>query len=284
VEEDVIELASRPQRILGSSPQIQSLQKLVQQAALTESPILIYGERGTGREFVAEVLHQTSYRRSEPFEKMACSGWGEPFLEAELLRRMELAEAGTIFLDDVNELPPRLLVRVLAGGTRIIASCEPGAEIREYLNEFAIRMTVPSLRQRKLDIPLLVAHFIERYAGEREKVVRGVQPDALKKLMTYQWPGNIRELKNAIERAVALAPSETLEVSDFSFLAVEDTPPPLQVRIPGSTIHEIEKEAILRTLEHLGGSTTLAAKMLNMSVRKIQYKLKEYRKAQAAKG
>jgi DNA-binding NtrC family response regulator len=109
---------------------------------------MIYGERGSGREFVAEVLHQTGYRRSEPFEKMTCSGWGEPFLEAELLRRLELAEGGTLFLDDVNELPPRLLVRALAGGTRIIASCDPGAEVRENINEFAIRITVPPLRQR----------------------------------------------------------------------------------------------------------------------------------------
>jgi DNA-binding NtrC family response regulator len=285
VEDGVIELVLRPNRILGSSPQIQSLQKLVQQAALTDSPILIYGERGSGREFVAEVLHQTSYRRSEPFEKMTCSGWGEPFLDAELVRRMDLAEGGTLFLDDVNELPPRLLMRALSGGTRILASCEPAAEIRDYLNEFAIRITVPPLRQRRLDIPILVDYFIERFATEREKVVRGIHHDALRKLMAYQWPGNIRELKNAVERAVALTTREVLEVADFSFLAVDDTAErPLQVKIPGATIHEIEKEAILRTLEHLGGSTTMAAKMLDMSVRKIQYKLKEYRKAQGAKG
>jgi DNA-binding NtrC family response regulator len=284
VEDGVIEVVLRTNRILGSSPQIQTLQKLVQQAALTDSPILIYGERGSGREFVAEVLHQTSYRRNEPFEKMTCSGWGEPFLEAELLRRMDASERGTLFLDDVDELPSRMLVRALSGGTRIVASCEPAAEIREYINEFAIRITVPPLRQRRLDIPILAAHFVERYATELGKTVRGIEPDVLKKLMGYQWPGNIRELKNAVERAVTLATNHMLGFDDFAFLAVEDGEPVLQVKIPGATIYEIEKEAILRTLEHLGGSTTMAAKMLDMSVRKIQYKLKEYRKAQGAKG
>jgi DNA-binding NtrC family response regulator len=277
----VIEVLLRPKRILGSSPETQSLQKLVQQAALTDSPVLISGERGSGREFVAEILHETSPRRNLPFEKMSCSGWAESLLETEIARRMDRAEAGTLFLDDVDVLPQRVLALALSGRPRIIAACDPRQVLGERINEFGIRITLPPLRQRKLDIPILVDHFIERFAADFGKTVRGAHPLALRKLMSYQWPGNIRELKNAVERAVMLATGDVLEVADFSFLAIEDEERPLQFKIPGATIQEIEKEAILRTLDHVGGSTTAAAKMLNMSVRKIQYKLKEYRSLDA---
>jgi DNA-binding NtrC family response regulator len=263
---------------LGSSPQVQSLQKLVHQAALTDSPILIYGERGCGREFVAEILHETSARSGEPFEKMNCSGWNEAFLEIEMARRLDRAEAGTLFLDDVNMLSPRMLAFALSGAARLIGACDAGADMREDVNEFGIRITLPPLRERKLDIPILVDHFIERYASEFGKLVRGVQPAAFRKLLAYRWPGNIRELKNAVERAVMLADGDMLDLPDFSFLAIDDEERPLQFKLPGATIQEIEKEAILRTLDHAGGSTTAAAKILNMSVRKIQYKLKEYRR------
>ena len=273
----MIEVVLRPKRILGSSPEIQSLQKLVQQAALTDSPVLISGERGSGREFVAEILHETSHRRNQPFEKMSCSGWAESLLETEIARRLDRAEGGTLFLDDVDELPARVLAFALSGRPRIIAACDPRQDLGERINEFGIRIMLPPLRQRKLDIPILVDHFVERFAADFGKTVRGAHALALRKLMSYQWPGNIRELKNAVERAVMLAAGDVLDVADFSFLAIEDEERPLQFKIPGATIQEIEKEAILRTLDHVGGSTTAAAKMLNMSVRKIQYKLKEYR-------
>jgi DNA-binding NtrC family response regulator len=279
----VIEVILQPKRILGSSPQIQSLQKLVRQAALTDSPILIYGERGSGREFVAEILHETGHRRTEPFEKMNCSGWTETFLETEIRRRLDRAEAGTLFLDEINELPPRVLVLALSGRPRVIAACDPGHVLGERTNEFGIRITLPSLRQRKLDIPILADHFIERFAAEFGKSVRGAHPLALRKLMSYEWPGNIRELRNAVERAVMLATGDLLEATDFSFLAIDDEERPLQIKIPGATIQEIEREAILRTLEYVGGSTTAAARILKMSVRKIQYKLKDYRKGQPEK-
>lgn len=275
----MIEVIPRPNRILGSSPQIQSLQKLVQQAALTDSPILIYGERGSGREFVAEILHQSSPRTGH-FEKMSCSGWSESLLESEMSRKLERAQGGTLFLDDVNEVPARLLAKAMCADVRIIAACEGGLEGRDHVIQFGIRITLPPLRDRKLDIPILVDHFIERFGVEFGKPVKGINGPALRKLIAYQWPGNIRELKNAVERAVMLAATGMLDVSDFSFLAIDDDERPPQFKIPGATIQEIEREAILRTLEHVGGSTSMAAKILNMSIRKIQYKLKEYRSAE----
>jgi two-component system NtrC family response regulator/two-component system response regulator HydG len=273
----VIQVLSRPKRILGSSPQIQSLQKIVQQAADIDSPILIYGERGSGREFVAEILHQSSPRRDEPFEKMSCLGWSDELIERELDRKLERVRHGILFLDDVNEIPPRILARAMDASARIIAACDGASEAQEHANQFGIRITLPPLRERKLDVPILVDHFIEFYASEFSKPVRGIHPSALRKLVAYQWPGNVRELKNAVERAVMLASGDLLDLIDFSFLGIEDAERPLQFKIPGATIQEIEKEAILRTLEHVGGSTTMAAKILNMSVRKIQYKIKAYR-------
>ncbi len=280
----MLEVLSQPKRILGSSPQIQSLQKLVRQAALTESPILIYGERGSGREFVAEILHQGSSRKTERFEKLSCLGWSEALLESELLSRLERSQTGTLFLDDVNEVPPRILSLAMGVGVRIIAACDARLDRHGYGLQFGIRITLPSLRERKLDIPILVDHFIERYAAEFEKPVKGIHPSALRKLIAYQWPGNIRELKNAIERAVMLASSDLLDLVDFSFLAIEDDDRPFHFKIPGATIYEIEKEAIMRTLDHVGGSTAMAAKILDMSVRKIQYKLKEYKQGQDPEG
>jgi DNA-binding NtrC family response regulator len=286
----VIEVVPRPKRILGSSPQIQSIQKLVEQAALTEAAILIYGERGTGREFIAETLHQISHRRLASFEKLNCSGWNDALLERALAERLERANEGTLFLDEVSEASPPVFAKILnyidtkkfeslSADVRIIAACESGLEAHDRFIQFGIRLTLPPLRERKLDIPILAEHFIEQYAAEFGKVVRGIHPVAVRRLMEYPWPGNLRELQNSIERAVSGAASETLELRDFSFLAFDDDAQPFQFVIPGATIQEIEKEAIMRTLEHVGGSTSMAAKILNMSVRKIQYKLKEYRQA-----
>jgi DNA-binding NtrC family response regulator len=291
-------------KILGSSPQAQSLQKLVQQAAATEAPVVIFGERGTGREFVAALLHESSGRHGR-FEKLNCSGFSESVIEAELTRRIESAHGGTLFLDDVNEIPPRIQAELLrymeersfrsvSADVRLITACSRHLEgfVKEgkfnpalYERLLGIRIALPALRDRRLDVPILVDHFVKQFAEEFGKPAHNVHPLAMKKLTAYEWPGNIRELKNAVERAVIVTTGETLELRDFAFLSVTDQERPLQVMIPGSTIQEIEKEVILRTLEHVGGSTTMAARMLNISIRKIQYKLKEYRRSDgAAKG
>jgi two-component system NtrC family response regulator/two-component system response regulator HydG len=179
----------------------------------------------------------------------------------------------------------------VSANVRMIAACSRQLEgfVQEgkfnpelYDRLLGIRISLPALRDRRLDIPILVDHFIKQFGEEFAKPVRGIHPLAMKKLVAYDWPGNIRELKNAIERAVILTNAETLEPRDFAFLSLADQERSVQFMIPGSTIQEIEKEAILRTLEHVGGSTTMAARMLNMSIRKIQYKLKEYRKSGGA--
>jgi DNA-binding NtrC family response regulator len=218
--------------------------------------------------------------------------------------RFELADGGTLFLDEIGEISPSVQVKLLrvlqqreferVGGTqtlkvdvRIVAATHrdltaevKAGKFREdlYYRLNVVAVTLPPLRERKSDIPALVNHFLEKYSDSYGKDVRGLAPGTLQALLSYDWPGNIRELENAIERAVVLAPG--------SELTTDDLPPVLRgprptgsspsSLIPGATLAQIEREAILRTLEMVGGSTTRAAELLGISVRKVQYRLKEY--------
>jgi DNA-binding NtrC family response regulator len=218
--------------------------------------------------------------------------------------RFELADGGTLFLDEIGEISPAVQVKLLrvlqqreferVGGTqtlkvdvRIVAATHRDlvAEVKAgrfredlYYRLNVVAVTLPPLRERKSDIPALVNHFLEKYSEAYGKQVRGLAPGTLQALLSYDWPGNIRELENAIERAVVLATG--------SELTADDLPPVLRgprptgsapsALIPGATLAEIEREAILRTLEMVHGSTTRAAEILGISVRKVQYRLKEY--------
>jgi len=218
--------------------------------------------------------------------------------------RFELADGGTLFLDEIGEIPASVQVKLLralqqreferVGGTetlkvdvRVVAATnrDLAAEVaagrfREdlYYRLNVVAVTLPPLRHRKGDIPALVSHFIQKFDQAYDKSVRGLLPGTLNALLRYDWPGNVRELENVIERAVVL--------STGPLLTSEELPPTLSGPgpgvarpgglIPGATIRELEREAILRTLEVVDGSTTRAAAMLGISPRKIQYRLKEY--------
>jgi two-component system NtrC family response regulator/two-component system response regulator HydG len=218
--------------------------------------------------------------------------------------RFELADGGTLFLDEIGDITPALQVKLLrvlqqreferVGGTttlkvdvRVVAATNKdlavevkSARFREdlFYRLNVVTVTLPPLRKRKSDVPQLVAHFIEKYNELHGKVVKGLAPGTLNALLSYDWPGNVRELGNVVERAVVLARS--------SELTSDDLPPTLrgprprdrspESLIPGATLYEIEREAILRTLEMVDGSTSRAADILGISVRKIQYRLKEY--------
>ena len=218
--------------------------------------------------------------------------------------RFELADGGTLFLDEIGDIAPSVQVKLLrvlqqreferVGGTqtlkvdvRVVAATnrDLAAEVtagkfREdlYYRLNVVAVTLPPLRARKGDIPALVSHFIKRYAQAYGKPVRGLLPGTLNALLRYDWPGNVRELENVIERAVVLATTPDLTADDLPPVlsgpgAAHPRPGSL---IPGATLREIEREAILRTLEVVDGSTSRAAAMLGISPRKIQYRLKEY--------
>jgi len=218
--------------------------------------------------------------------------------------RFELADGGTLFLDEIGEISPAVQVKLLrvlqqreferVGGTqtikvdvRIVAAThrDLAAEVKAgrfredlFYRLNVVSVTLPPLRERKSDIPPLVSHFLEKYGDNYGKQVKGLAPGTLQALLAHDWPGNIRELENAVERAVVLAEGTELTTDDLP--PVLRGPRPLGSSssnlIPGSSMATIEREAILRTLEMVQGSTSRAAEILGISVRKIQYRLKEY--------
>ncbi len=216
--------------------------------------------------------------------------------------RFELAHGGTLFLDEIGEISPSTQVKLLrvlqereferVGGdqtlrvdVRVVAATNRDLEERVSAGKFredlffrlnVISLTLPSLRERPTDVPALAMHFLERYARENRKAVTRISDDVLNLLASYTWPGNVRELENVIERAVVLAGGESLELSHLPSELGVVTRRSGAPAIPGATMDELERYAILKTMESVGGSTSRAAEMLGVSVRKIQYKLQEY--------
>ena len=218
--------------------------------------------------------------------------------------RFELADGGTLFLDEIGEVSAATQVKLLrvlqereferVGGTqtlkvdvRVVAATnrDLAAEVKAghfredlYYRLNVVSVTLPPLRRRKGDLPALVSHFIEKYSKAYGKEVRGLAPGTLNALLSHDWPGNVRELENAIERAVVLTKTTDLTADDLppSLRGPRPTTHDVSSLIPGATLEQIEREAILRTLELVGGSTTKAAEMLGISVRKVQYRLKEF--------
>jgi DNA-binding NtrC family response regulator len=219
--------------------------------------------------------------------------------------RFKQADGGTLFLDEVSEIPMatqvKLLrflqerefervggnetlkvdVRIIAATNRDLAERVRSGSFREdlYYRLNVIRLDIPPLRERRADIPLLAAFFLRRYARENGRDITGFSEDALQRLLGYAWPGNVRELEHAIERGVVLARGLRIEAENLPAPiapqtkgAEGDPRPP----IPGSTISDLERHAILETLKAVGGSTSKAARILGISPRKIQYKLHEY--------
>ena len=292
--------------MVGESAPMRSVYRFVSRVAPTDSTVLITGESGTGKELVARAIHRNSPRSSKPFVAINCAALTETLLESELFGhekgaftgavaqkrgKLEVADGGTVFLDEMGELAPSLqakLLRVLqereferVGGTRpvhvdirviaatnrnLVESVKAGVfrqDLYYRLNVVSIQM--PALRQRREDIPLLAAYFAAR-AGERSKRhVRGVSPEARACLMNYDWPGNVRELENSIERAVVLGSSEFILPEDLPE-AVLETEQPAGVSIAQyhEAVAEAKKQVILRAVEQAGGNYTEAAKLLGV--------------------
>ena len=307
-------------QILGSSPGIQSALKLAAQAALRNGHLTITGEPGVGKRLLAGFIHENSKRSKQAFRHLSCAGLSERVVDAELFGwtdvhsggeshegLLQQCHQGILVIDEISNLSirsqERLLkalalktVRVVHGRrvpsrseVRIIASSSDSLEdrvrdgffIRELFDRIGgVQLELQPLRARKSDIPMLADHFI-RTAGQRlGSSLKGIAPDGLDRLMRYNWPGNIRELEEMITRAVSSVQGPWLDAEDLP--ALPENASGEAIMVPGSTIQEIEKEAILMTLDAASGSTARAARILNMSVRKIQYKLKEYRRESAS--
>jgi DNA-binding NtrC family response regulator len=312
-------------RIIGNSPGIRTVYRVIEQAAPTQASVLISGESGTGKELVAQTIHELSPRQGFPFVAINCAAIPETLLESEIFghekgaftgahdRRtgvFELAHRGTLFLDEIAEMVPATQVKLLRvlqertfrrlGGrqeqsvdVRVIAATNmnPAAAVRDgklredlyyRLNVFAVE--IPPLRYRKEDIPLLVQTFLSEFNRLNNKNVRAVDHEAMYVLEHYPWPGNIRELRNVIERATILADGEFIQLKHLPPTLVakgEETLPTLTLA-PGTTVDEAERRLILMTLEHTRNNKTRAAEVLGISLKTLHNKLNRMKEEQRA--
>jgi DNA-binding NtrC family response regulator len=303
-------------RLIGNSPAVRRIYRIIEQAAPTSASVLIWGESGTGKELVAQTIHQLSPRAPFPFVAINCAAIPETLLESEIFghekgaftgafdRRQgcfELAHKGTLFLDEIAEMTPATQVKLLRvlqertfrrlGGrqelsvdVRVIAATNVNPQdavsrgkLREdlfyRLNVFSIEL--PPLRDRKEDIPLLIEVFLEEFNSRNAKSVQAVSQPALRVLDQYAWPGNIRELRNVMERATILAPGEFVEPDHLPphLTQVPDVGKPGMVLTPGITVEEAETRLIRLTLEHTRNNKTRAAEILGISLKTLHNKL-----------
>jgi formate hydrogenlyase transcriptional activator len=292
----------RFEQLIGSSAALEAVLEQVERVAPTSSTVLIHGETGTGKELIARAIHNISPRCGRPFVKLNCAAIPLDLLESELfghekgaftgaiaqkIGRFELADKGTLFLDEVGDIPPALqpkLLRVLQeqeferlGSTRthqvdvrlVAATNRDLSEMvtkREYRSDLYYRLnvfplTLPPLRERSEDIPALVAHFVEMFSRRMAKEIEDVPAETMSALCAYDWPGNIRELQNLVERAVILANDGVLPNPLPTKVARPATIP----AVPPTTLKDTERTLILETLEQvgwvLGGPRGAAAKL-----------------------
>ena len=299
--------------IIGQSPRMREVFDTVTRVLDSDVTVLLEGESGTGKELIARAIHYNGRRKNQPFVALFCGSLPDNLLESELFGHkrgaftgavvdkkglFETANGGTIFLDEVGDLSPRIqtsLLRVLQDGeirrvgenhvrrvdVRIIsATNKPLAglvedgEFREdlYYRLNTICITMPPLRHRRGDIPLMANHFLDKFAARRNNEIRGFHPGAINALQAYPWPGNVRELENTIERAVVLASGNLLTAEDLRLPDVKRA----EVLESGITIKEAERRLITRTLAENHGNVSETARVLGISRRALHYKLKEW--------
>jgi formate hydrogenlyase transcriptional activator len=282
---DQVPSSRRFEQIIGNSSALESVLAQVQQVAPTDSTVLIQGETGTGKELIARAIHNLSARCGRPFIKLNCAAIPFDLLESELLGhekgaftgaiaqkigRFELADKGTLFLDEVGDIPPALqpkLLRILQeqeferlGGTRtlqvdvrlvaatnrdlveMVKENEFRSDLYYRLNVFPIPL--PPLRERREDIPALVEHFVEIYARRMNKQIEHISSETMSALVSYQWPGNIRELQNFIERSAILTSGNVLHPPLASLQRAVETEPS-----EPTTLEEAERSHIRKILE-----------------------------------
>jgi DNA-binding NtrC family response regulator len=313
-------------RIIGNSPGIRAVYRVIEQAAPTNASMLISGESGTGKELIAQTIHELSPRQPFPFVAINCAAIPETLLESEIFghekgaftgahdRRtgvFELAHRGTLFLDEIAEMQPATQVKLLRvlqertfrrlGGrqeqsvdVRVIAAtnmnpldaCRNG-KLREdlYYRLNVFNIDLPPLRERRDDIPLLVQTFLNEFNRVNNKSVRAVDQDAMYVLEHFPWPGNIRELRNVIERATILAEGEFIEVKHLPPTLVskgEESLPTLTLS-PGTTVDEAERRLIILTLEHCRNNKTRAAEVLGISLKTLHNKLNRMKEETGAR-
>ena len=305
--------------IVGRSPEMEKLYRMIAKAAYSSHPVLILGESGTGKEMVARSIHFSGPFHDKPFIPVDCGSLVPTLIESELFGYVKgaftgavqsrdgllaIAEGGTVFLDEVGELPVDLQAKLLrsiqereirpVGSTkripihvRILAATDrdleqavaQGAFRRDlYFRLNVLSLKIPPLRERRQDIPLLIGHFLERLSRASDHE-RTLNDGAMKALLAYDWPGNVRELENCLERACAFTSGPMIQIGDLPS-AIHGVHCRVATEANGSSkvlpMAELEKQTILGTIAQLNGDKLLAARMLGIGKTTLYRKLKEY--------
>jgi len=312
----------RYENIIGRSGATQEVLRLVGRVAATTATVLIWGQTGTGKELIARAIHQNSSRKEKPMVKLNCAGIPEGLLESELfgfekgaftgaverkLGKFELADQGTIFLDEIGDMNPgaqakilRILqemeferlggikpikidVRVIAATNRDLTEAVKQGMFREdlfhRLNLFSIHM--PALRERVEDIPILAEHFLKEANARFERSIRSISAEAMSHLMKYEWPGNVRELKNTIERSVLITDGDLLTSKFLPSHITKQVSDQTSANAPvleqdlATTLHNLERQLIIDALERADGVQRKAARFLGVTERVLWYKIKK---------
>lgn len=316
---------NRVANLIGDAPPMNALKEMILNVADSDSTVLILGESGTGKELVAKALHHHSSRSEAPMIPVNCGAIPEDLLESELfghikgaftgasndrIGRFQLADGGTILLDEIGDMSPKLQVKILrvlqeqeiepVGSTktlkvnvRVIAATNRDLEkdvedgrFREdlYYRLNVIPMTIVPLRERREDIPMLLAHFVERMAKTRKRSIRSFSDSAQAALSAYDWPGNVRELENLVERMSILCPDQEINVTDLpeKFTGVQRAPQPTQSgEIPddgidfNGLVDQYERALITKALEKAGGVKNKAAGLLDIKRTTLVEKMKK---------
>ncbi len=315
--------------IVGDSPVIRSVLDTIATVSQSRSTVLVTGESGTGKELVARAVHYSSPRKDGPFVKINCAALPAELMESELFGhdkgaftgairryhgRFERADGGTLLLDEISEMSPRLQakllrviqerefepvgssetvhvdVRIIATSNRNLLEQIKLGEFREdlYYRLNVINIHLAPLRERKEDIPVLAKHFLDKYNRENGKAIESISDDVISRWRGHTWPGNIREFENAVERAVVMCKGRVIEDGGLSPDALgAAAPSPASAEslasIVGRKIEDVEKELILKTLEANDGNRTLTADILGISVRTLRNKLTAYGEMDAFK-
>jgi len=315
--QEEIKLNNNFEEIISKSKDFQKVLQQIEQVASTDATVLILGESGTGKELIARAVHNISNRSKRPLVKVNCATLPANLIESELfghekgaftgamerkIGRFELADGGSIFLDEIGELPVELqakLLRILQEGeferlgnpktmkvnVRVIAATnrnlQQAIEKKEFREDLYYRLNVfpiscPPLRKRKEDIPLLVKHFCQKHETKIGKKISKVEPDVLDALMNYDWPGNIRELENIIERALILTRGNTLEYGEW--VPADNTSAPSGTAASATTLADLEKQHIIDILKKTNWKVSGekgAAKILGLNATTLEARMKK---------
>jgi DNA-binding NtrC family response regulator len=299
--------------IIGTAPKMQEVLRVAAAVATTDATVLLYGETGTGKEVLARSIHYQSHRADGPFVAINCGAIPETLLETELfghekgaftsavgsrVGKFEAADGGTIFLDEIGDMSAAMQVKLLrvlqersferVGGNKVIrvnvrVVAATNKDLRQAIRNGAFRedlfyrlsvvpIELPPLRDRPDDIPVLAQHFLEKYRERYRKQIQGFSPQAVRKMRRYAWPGNVRELEFAVERAVILSRTPEIWAED---LWLGDAPPEAtEEAFP--TLADVERQHIVRVLQHTEWDTDAAAKILGLAATALRKRMDQH--------